>query len=92
MSTASHCLVVGVGPGLGMGCVRRFAADGYRVSMIARHAGRLESWEAEVEHGPRHCKPEFADGYGCHANHSQGIKHSMVTWFAQGGRFGPMLR
>ena len=48
MSTAPHCLVVGVGPGLGMGCVRRFAAAGYRVSMIARHAGRLASWASEV--------------------------------------------
>ena len=36
MSTAPHCLVVGVGPGLGMDWVRRFTAGGYRVSMIAR--------------------------------------------------------
>lgn len=48
MSMTPHCLVVGVGPGLGMGCVRRFAADDYRVSMIARHTGRLESWAAEI--------------------------------------------
>ena len=48
MTTTPHCLVVGVGPGLGMGCVRRFAASGYRVSMVARHAGRLESWAAEI--------------------------------------------
>lgn len=49
MTTTPHCLVVGVGPGLGMGCVRRFAAGGYRVSMIARHAGRLASWAAEIQ-------------------------------------------
>ena len=48
MTASPHCLVIGVGPGLGMGCVRRFAAGGYQVSMIARHAGRLESWAADI--------------------------------------------
>ncbi len=42
-----HCLVIGVGPGFGMGCVRRFVAEGYHVSMIARHAGRLDAWQRE---------------------------------------------
>ena len=49
MSSAQpHCLVVGVGAGTGLACVRRFAADGYRVSMIARHKERLESFAADV--------------------------------------------
>ncbi len=43
-----HCLVIGVGPGTGLAIVKHFAANGYRVSMIARHAGRLETWEGEI--------------------------------------------
>jgi NAD(P)-dependent dehydrogenase (short-subunit alcohol dehydrogenase family) len=42
-------MVIGVGVGTGLALVRRFAAGGYRVSMIARHAGRLESFAEEVE-------------------------------------------
>ena len=45
----SHCLVIGVGPGLGLGCVRRFQKAGHEVSMIARHAGRLENWSTEIK-------------------------------------------
>ncbi len=41
-----HCLVIGVGPGVGLNTTRAFRDQGYHVSMIARHAGRLETWEA----------------------------------------------
>ncbi len=44
-----HCIVIGVGPGTGLATVKHFAGEGYRVSMIARHAGRLETWEREIE-------------------------------------------
>ena len=44
-----HCLVAGVGPGLGLATVRRFLAAGYSVSMIARHEGRLKTWQDELE-------------------------------------------
>lgn len=43
-----HCLVVGVGKGTGLACVRKFVAEGYRVSMIARHRGRLNSFAEEI--------------------------------------------
>jgi NAD(P)-dependent dehydrogenase (short-subunit alcohol dehydrogenase family) len=43
-----HCLVIGVGPGTGLATVKHFAAQGYNVSMIARHPGRLETWEGEI--------------------------------------------
>jgi len=49
MTDSKHCLVIGVGPGVGLNTVRTFLNDGYAVSMIARHAGRLESWEAELD-------------------------------------------
>ncbi|MDP6352326.1 MAG: SDR family NAD(P)-dependent oxidoreductase [Alphaproteobacteria bacterium] len=47
--TGRHCLVIGVGVGTGLACVRRFAAGGYRVSMIARNGERLAQFATEVE-------------------------------------------
>ncbi|MFI5316655.1 MAG: SDR family NAD(P)-dependent oxidoreductase [Myxococcota bacterium] len=41
-------VVTGVGPGTGAALVRRFAADGYRVAMLAREATRLEKLAAEI--------------------------------------------
>jgi NAD(P)-dependent dehydrogenase (short-subunit alcohol dehydrogenase family) len=41
-------VVTGVGPGTGTAVVRRFAADGYRVAMLARDRARLESVAKDV--------------------------------------------
>lgn len=41
-------LITGVGPGTGASVVRRFAAGGYRVAMIARDVERLAALEAEI--------------------------------------------
>ena len=42
------CLVTGVGPGTGSALVRRFAAGGYRVAMLARTETRLRELAKEV--------------------------------------------
>jgi NAD(P)-dependent dehydrogenase (short-subunit alcohol dehydrogenase family) len=42
------CLVTGVGPGTGAALVRRFAAEGWRVAMLARDRARLEKLAAEL--------------------------------------------
>jgi NAD(P)-dependent dehydrogenase (short-subunit alcohol dehydrogenase family) len=42
------CVVTGVGPGTGVACVRKFAAEGYRVAMLARSAEKLEALAAEI--------------------------------------------
>lgn len=42
------CLVTGVGDGTGASIARRFAADGYRVAMLARNKTRLSKLEQEL--------------------------------------------
>lgn len=42
------CVVSGVGPGTGTALVRRFAAEGYRVAMLARTAERLAEFADQV--------------------------------------------
>jgi NADP-dependent 3-hydroxy acid dehydrogenase YdfG len=42
------CLISGVGPGTGSALVRRFAAEGYRVAMLARNAQRLAALSEQV--------------------------------------------
>jgi short-subunit dehydrogenase len=51
-----HLLLVGAGPGLGMALARRFAGDGYRVTLVARSvdglaqlAGSLADTEARID-------------------------------------------
>ena len=46
--TPPICVVSGVGPGTGSALVRRFAAGGYRVAMLARDAERLARIEQEM--------------------------------------------
>jgi NADP-dependent 3-hydroxy acid dehydrogenase YdfG len=43
------CLVTGVGEGNGAAITRSFAADGYRVAMLARSEETLRRFEAEIE-------------------------------------------
>lgn len=42
-------IVTGVGPGTGASLVRRFAAEGYRVAMLARNFDRLAALAQEID-------------------------------------------
>ena len=43
-----HCLIVGIGPGTGAACARRFTAEGYQVSAIARSEARLSEFARDI--------------------------------------------
>ena len=42
------CVVVGVGPGLGMGCVRKWIAEGFKVAMVSRTESKLAALAAQT--------------------------------------------
>ena len=45
----NHLLVIGAGPGLGAAIARRFAQGGYRVTLLARDAGRLKDLASDLQ-------------------------------------------
>jgi NAD(P)-dependent dehydrogenase (short-subunit alcohol dehydrogenase family) len=45
-----NCVLIGIGPGTGAACARRFVEAGYTVSMISRSAERLAEFEAQIPH------------------------------------------
>ncbi|MBN9511970.1 MAG: SDR family NAD(P)-dependent oxidoreductase [Alphaproteobacteria bacterium] len=84
-------LVTGVGPGTGSAIVRRLAAGGYRVAMLARNGERLASLEREIAN---------AKAYACDVTDEQQLDRtvaalqselgmpSVVVHNAVGGAFG----
>jgi short-subunit dehydrogenase len=45
---ARHLLVIGAGPGIGAATARRFAVDGYRVTLAARDRDKLEELATDL--------------------------------------------
>ena len=43
-----HCVLIGIGPGTGAACARRFSQEGYSVSIISRSEERLEEFAKEI--------------------------------------------
>lgn len=48
MKPARTLVVIGAGPGLGMGIARRFGREGYRIALIARSRARLDEYAAQL--------------------------------------------
>jgi NADP-dependent 3-hydroxy acid dehydrogenase YdfG len=59
--TEKRALVTGLGPGTGLAIVRRFAAGGYSVAMVARDADRLRAIQDEIPNS-RAFAADVADG------------------------------
>lgn len=45
----SSCLIIGVGPGLGLSLAETFAKKGFSIAMIARNKNKLEKYKSEFE-------------------------------------------
>ena len=41
------CVVLGVGPGTGMSCVRKWAKEGFKVAMVSRTESKLKELAAK---------------------------------------------
>ncbi|NKC14728.1 MAG: SDR family NAD(P)-dependent oxidoreductase [Gammaproteobacteria bacterium] len=50
LSARPHCILIGIGAGTGAACARRFSAEGYKVSMLARSRERLARFANDIEH------------------------------------------
>ena len=44
---AKVCVVLGVGPGTGMSCVRKWAKEGFKVAMVSRTESKLKELAAK---------------------------------------------
>ena len=44
---AKVCVVFGVGPGMGMSCVRKWAKEGFKVAMVSRTESKLKDLAAK---------------------------------------------
>jgi hypothetical protein len=65
-------VISGVGPGTGVAIVRRFAAEGFKVAMLARSADRLASIEAELA-----SQGLVAKGYACDVKNKEELEHTV---------------
>jgi short-subunit dehydrogenase len=61
-----HCLVIGIGAGTGAACARRFANEGYKISMIARGEERLEGFAREIPNSTPY-RADISDSEGFRA-------------------------
>lgn len=88
------CVVTGVGPGTGSALVRRFAAGGYRVAMLARNEERLHELERAV-HGVRAYPCDVADEAKVNATadliERELGRPSLLIHNAVGGAFGSFM-
>ncbi len=79
-------LLVGAGPGLGMAVARRFADDGYRVTLVARSTDGLRDLAASLaDTGAQ------IDTIGADAGDSEGLRARMAALYAEQGAPGLII-
>ncbi len=88
------CAVFGAGPGTGRAIAERFAADGYRVAMVARNADRLHEFESAID---------GSKGYACDVTDTDALQRTyhaiqsdlgnprVAVQNAVGGSFGDFM-
>ncbi len=55
------CVVVGVGPGIGLAVARRFGKEGYKVALVARQESKLAEYVTLMEHAGISANPYPTD-------------------------------
>lgn len=87
-------IVTGVGPGTGVAIVRRLAAGGHRVAMLARDGGRLARFATEIHGAYAYpcdvCDPAQLDATLARIRSELGTP-SVLVHNAVGGAFGSFL-
>ena len=81
-----HLLVIGAGPGLGAALAWRFAHGGYRVTVLARDAGRLTELAADL-----HAAGSFADTIAADASDPEGFRTAVSSIYAAANAPGLMV-
>ena len=69
-----HCLIIGVGPGLGLSLVKKFGAKGYVVSMFGRNKERLNRFEHDLAKEKIKCVAHQAD-----VSHFEQLANAITT-------------
>jgi short-subunit dehydrogenase len=81
-----HLLLVGAGPGLGMAVARRFAAGGYRVTLVARSSDGLGNLAASLaDTGAR------IDTVAADASDSEGLRARIAELYNERGAPGLII-
>jgi short-subunit dehydrogenase len=77
---AGHLLLVGAGPGLGLAIARRFAAGGYRLTLVARSTDRLDELARSLDDTNAEINTVAAD-----ASSPEGLRARMAELYREEG-------
>jgi len=86
MSDERHLLVVGAGPGLGASVARRFAREGYRLTLVARSHATTDALADELRAAGTDVTVVVAD-----AGDPDGLRAAVAPLFAEPGAPGAVF-
>src|SRR4051795_251777 len=84
MTDPRHLLLVGAGPGLGAAVARRFAREGYRLTLIARSHATMHALADEL-------RGVDVTVVGADAGDPDSLRAAVAPLFAQGGAPGVVI-